>query len=115
MAEDHFIQEGYDVTDVSRYSSYDLHCSRETEELRVEVKGTTGRGDSVFLTRNEVEHARRHCGRVAIFVVRNIVLDRTGPGPVARGGDISIIRPWDNDQGVLTPIQFEYTLPDVAG
>ncbi|MCX7425065.1 MAG: DUF3883 domain-containing protein [Planctomycetia bacterium] len=111
LAEDYFIQKGFDVDDVSSTSPYDLHCCREAEELRVEVKGTTGDGGSVFLTRNEVEHARRHRGRIAIFLVRNIVLDRTAPQPVARAGNHVIYWPWDIDQGVLTPLQFEYQLP----
>jgi len=111
MAEEYFLREGYEVEDVSRTRSYDLHCKRDDDELRVEVKGTTGDGASVFLTRNEVEHARKFAGRVAFFLVRNICLDRSGAEPAARGGEVILMHPWEIDHGTLTPLQFEYRLP----
>src|SRR5262249_55265705 len=94
MAEDHFLHQGYDVTDVSRTSPYDLHCFRDGDELRVEVKGTTGRGETVFLTRNEVEHCRRFPSCVALYVVRNIKLERSGRDVTAHGGDAVVFDPW---------------------
>jgi hypothetical protein len=72
-AEAHYAQAGWQVQDVSRHESYDLHCARlDGAQLRVEVKGTTSRGAHVVLTRNEVEHARRHHPHVALFVVSSI-------------------------------------------
>lgn len=112
LAENHYLQEGYEVTDVSQSHSYDLHCESEGDELHVEVKGTTGDGDTVFLTRNEVAHARIDDVRVALFFVGGICLDRIQPQPVASGGDVRIFDPWDIDKGTLKPMQFEYRLPD---
>jgi hypothetical protein len=45
------------VKDVSRRACFDLLCRQDSRELRVEVKGTTGDGDAVLVTRNEVDHA----------------------------------------------------------
>lgn len=112
MAEHHFLEQDYEVSDVSKTHSYDLHCRRGDDVLRVEVKGTTGSGGSVFLTRNEVEHAREHADHVALFVVRNISLDRSGLKPVASGGDAEVFQPWNIDQGTLEALQFEYRLPE---
>lgn len=114
MAEDYFINQGYDVTDVSSNQPYDLHCVRETDELHVEVKGTTGEGTTVFLTRNEVKHARENAGQVALYVVSQIVLDRSGETSNASGGEVTLFHPWEIDQGTLAPMQFEYQLPSAG-
>jgi hypothetical protein len=45
---------GYHVEDVGATESYDLDCSKEKDELHVEVKGTTTDGLAVLLTPNEV-------------------------------------------------------------
>ena len=108
MAEDHFIGQGYDVQDVSGIDCYDLRCTKGKEELRVEVKGTTGAGESVILTRNEVEHAREQAKRVALVIVSDIRLTRHAGNASAAGGSMRIIRPWAIDDGELAPTQFEY-------
>ena len=64
------------ITDVSRSRCFDLLCHHETDELRVEVKGTTSPGDRILLTRNEVTHARRMFPRVALYVLADIQLQR---------------------------------------
>lgn len=111
-AEAHYRQAGWHVEDVSKYGPYDLHCSRpDGAELRVEVKGTTSVGSHVLLTRNEVEHARRHHPHVALFVVSSIRITVTETGrPEARGGEIAIFEPWSVDAGHLTPIAYAYEL-----
>ena len=57
-ASEHYSDLGWSVGDVSLSESYDLRCTRQGEELHVEVKGTTSQGERVLLTRNEVAHAR---------------------------------------------------------
>lgn len=113
LAEDHFLASGYDVKDVSRNSSYDLHCTRADELLHVEVKGTTGGGDTFFLTRNEVELAKRYPLNAALFFVRNIRLRRTDAGPIAEGGEPLVLNPWKIHEGALIPVQYEFRLPNV--
>ena len=95
-----------DVKDVSATEPYDLLCRERDRELRVEVKGTTSLGLSVFLTRNEVRHAQENNGRVALFIVCNIVAGASG----CVGGDIDIVEPWDIRQDELEPIAFECRL-----
>jgi hypothetical protein len=57
---DHYqIVEKYDVENVGDHESYDIRAKRGTEELHIEVKGSSGLADKVDLTRNEVDHAHR--------------------------------------------------------
>jgi hypothetical protein len=105
-ATDYYTRRGWTVTDVSAKRSYDLRCTRGSERLHVEVKGTTSNGDAVLLTRNEVEHARGAFPHVALFVVANIRV--SGDPPRATGGRVQRKEPWDIAQGQLTPLAFEY-------
>lgn len=106
----HLRAEGWGVHDVSANNSFDLLCRRGTEELHVEVKGTTSTGDQVNVTFNEVEHARgRH---VLLLVVAGIEVSRDAAGrPSAQGGTVRVLDPWNPDDGVLRPISYTYTLP----
>jgi hypothetical protein len=102
---------GWSVTDVSASSPYDLHCERDDEVRRVEVKGTSGSADAVLLTSNEVTSARSDPASAVLAVVHGIsltgdVLDRVD----AEGGELLLIEPWDVDQGTLTPIAYRYLL-----
>jgi hypothetical protein len=110
--EAHFSNLDFDVEDVSRKQPFDLLCLRDGSELHVEVKGTTGPGESIFLTRNEVEHARANAERMILAIVANIELDGTAEQPAARGGEMTLIWPWDVNQGILSPVQFQYTTPE---
>jgi len=110
IAEEYFLAMGFTVTDVSRKKPYDLHCEKGSEVVHVEVKGTTGAGESVFLTRNEVEHAKAHGDRVALVIVRHVELEVDGATPTASGGEMQLIRPWDISQGTLSPTQYEYRI-----
>lgn len=112
-ARDHFEMRWDSVTDVSGSESYDLLCRRGNAELRVEVKGTTGGGDSVLLTRNEVQHARQHYPHVALFIVHGIQLTGRGTeAPSASGGHVRLFNPWDLDDGfVLTAETYRCQLP----
>ncbi|MER5337974.1 DUF3883 domain-containing protein [Micromonospora sp. NPDC002717] len=49
--------EGYEVEDVGSRESYDVRATRGTEELHIEVKGSSGLANRVELTSNEVDHA----------------------------------------------------------
>ncbi len=61
----HFRKRFNRVIDVHANHAYDLHCSGAKSKLKVEVKGTTGGGDTVFLTRGEVALAK--AGGCALF------------------------------------------------
>jgi hypothetical protein len=108
VAKAHYEAAGWTVE--LRGKPYDLHCTKPSGELRVEVKGTTGRGETIRLTRGEVEHARNKFPAVALFIVCKIKLDR-GSRPVATGGQPGILDPWRIDEGALSALAFEYSVP----
>ncbi|MER5478148.1 DUF3578 domain-containing protein [Streptomyces sp. NPDC002734] len=117
MATEHFEAQGWNVTDVGANQPYDLHLTRgdETsqrptpvEELHVEVKGTTSLGQTVVLTRAEVEAQRAFAPRNALVIVHSIRLDRSGAEVTAEGGVLHCTSPWRIDQPDLTPISYRY-------
>jgi hypothetical protein len=75
LAKSHYQALWAEVLDVSGSQPFDLLCRDGDRELRVEVKGTTTPGFSILLTRNEVRHARAHDGRMALFLVSEIMVD----------------------------------------
>jgi hypothetical protein len=101
--------QGWVVEDVGSSESYDLRCTREgAGELHVEVKGTTGRGESVILTHNEVLHARTW-PEVDLFVVTEIEVEgRDTDHPVASGGVAHLCRNWKPAEKDLTPLGYSY-------
>lgn len=104
-------EDGWSVEDVSARRSYDLHCMHRGRELRVEVKGTTGAGASILLTRTEVHHATEHAAEVALYVVSRIALNRALTPPLATGGVLRILDRWRLSAGVLEPVGYEWLLP----
>ncbi len=110
LAIDHFKAQRWEVQDVGKRRSYDLHCTRGSEELHVEVKGTTTAGASVLLTANEVRHAREFA-RVALFVVTGIqVHEIPGGAPTATSGSAFVEDPWHLDPLALTPTVYGYMI-----
>jgi hypothetical protein len=102
---------GYAVEDVSRARPYDLLAVRGVTSLTVEVKGTTSRGDSVLLTRNEVNHARDNATHAVLFVLHSISLRLEEDEVSAVGGLPLVFQPWDVNTGTLESLQFKYVLP----
>lgn len=98
------------MADVGTSESYDLRCTKGTDERHVEVKGTTGLGETVILTRNEVEHALAWHPNVDLFVVTEIRVDgRGGDHPVASGGVAHVCRNWRPAEEDLRAMGYEYT------
>lgn len=106
MAKRHYSDRWPEVTDVSLTKPFDLLCRHGDRELRVEVKGTTSLGLSVLLTANEVQHARENNGRVALFVVSEIIL----ASGRCSGGIVHVIEPWDIREDKVEPLAFECRL-----
>ena len=112
LATEYLVTDGWTVRDVGLVESYDLDCRRGGEALRVEVKGTSGVGDAVSLTLNEVEHAREEFPNVALAVVSSIRVEiDDNAEPVARDGVLELWYPWAIDAGVLEPTVFRYSPP----
>lgn len=105
------VGEGWSVEDVGSTESYDLLCVRGGITLHVEVKGTTTAGEQVFLTANEVAHARET--RVALFLVTKIKLRTSNRRIHCSGGEGWIYDPWKIDRdGELRPVGYSYALKE---
>ncbi len=111
VATRHFQKAGWTVEDVSAASPYDLLCWHEDKMLlrRVEVKGATGGGFAVILTRSEVREARADPEAATLAIVHGIKLDRSRA--MATGGVLRIINPWKPDDSALRPIAYRYEVP----
>lgn len=101
---------GYEVENVSGSRSYDLHCTRDGEELLVEVKGTVTEGESIRLTWNEVELAKSNPSRMALIVVHSIELSGDPDHPEASNGTMVVYQPWEIQDEAVTPITVLYDL-----
>ena len=112
MAERCYREAGWEVEDVStQHLGYDIRCTRNGEELHVEVKGVSTDGSEVNLTRNEVAHAREY-RRPVLFVVSGIEVSYADDGgPVASGGTARTLDPWSLDDGELAALAYSYRLP----
>jgi hypothetical protein len=97
---------GWDVQRVGQLKlGYDLLCKKSEIELHVEVKGTTGKGSSVTLTPNEVDHCRKY-PNMAIAVVSLLKVE--DDLVVVGSGSLEIIEPWIIDESRLTPTEYSY-------
>ena len=98
---------GYQVKDVSATRSYDYLISRGTEEIKVEVKGTTSEStDAVLLTANEVALHSSDVDTTALAIVSGIVFVQRGPQAMCIGGTLEFICPWDISQWEIIPTAY---------
>ena len=111
LARDYLHKLQWHVRDVSAKKPYDFECTRGSEEIIVEVKGTTSTGEQIVLTRNEVAaHRARHPNN-ALIIVHSIDLQRLLPGnPKADGGELLMLSPWEVQENQLRPLAFQYTV-----
>lgn len=102
----------WDIEDVSAWAPFDLRCVRPGyPERHVEVKGTTGKGQTILLTRNEVEHARGAI-ETDLVIVTGIKLQRSDEGVVkATGGTVRVIASWHPEASAMNALAFEYSVP----
>jgi hypothetical protein len=88
---------------------FDLECRLDDSLLHVEVKGTSGTGDEVLVSRNEVRFAQENPETAALFIVAEIRITSDAEGlPQADGGDLIHSGKWTNLQNGLTPTGFTY-------
>lgn len=99
-------ENGWTVEDRSASQSYDLLARRDDATLFVEVKGTTGDGHLIQLTRLEVEFALAHQADMALAVVAGIRVARTEQKVEASGGVLVVRQPWAPTVGSLRPISY---------
>ncbi|MDB4724710.1 DUF3883 domain-containing protein [Planctomycetota bacterium] len=113
LAETHFESLGYSWEDTSANKPYDLVARRGEKRLFVEVKGTTTEGEKVFLTKNEIAHARSHAGDCVLFMVRRIaVTGSEADGFHTQGGEQHLVQPWVPASEDLTALSFQYVVPE---
>lgn len=103
----HYEDLGYEVKDVGATESYDLDVRRGEEHLYVEVKGTTGSGEAVVLTKNEVHLHREKYPNNALAVFRRIRLEDSEQ-PECSGGELALFQPWQVDDDALTALSYSY-------
>ncbi|MDR6558296.1 hypothetical protein J2809_002666 [Arthrobacter pascens] len=107
----HYRDCGWTVTDTRQNRPYDAVAVLDAERVYLEAKGTRSRGDSVIVTRNEVDHARQYPGRCVMGAWSGM---RFVYGAVDPGAGIRRIRPFNPDDGQLLPRDFDRTLPGDA-
>lgn len=111
LAEAHYRELGFEVKDTSATQPYDLRCTKNGAEVRVEVKGTRGGGSTVEVTIGEVENARATGWRTDLFVVSGIEVTQGVEGVVSQGGVARKIEGWKPAVDELAPIRFRCTVP----
>jgi MrcB-like, N-terminal domain/Domain of unknown function (DUF3883) len=99
---------GYICRDTSANESYDILATMGSEQLKIEVKGTTSDFcDSVVMTKNEVDLHRAEKGTTGLIIVSKIQLDKTKETPAASGGSLDVLLKWDIDIWSADPIAFQ--------
>ncbi len=76
----------------------------------MEVKGTQGSGGAVILTRNEVEHWKKHPKSSIAVIVHGVKVDPEGRTYRASGGTSRVYLPWALEPAALEPIQYRWTV-----
>lgn len=108
ICKEHYLDKGYKVEDVSATHSCDFIITRRGVSRFIEVKGTQTAGDTIILTKNEVDLSRMQGESMALFLVHSITMNRK---TVKKGsGVVSIIDPWIVSKERLTPISFTYKI-----
>jgi hypothetical protein len=111
IAQELLSKDGWVVEDVSSTSCFDLIGRRSERKIYVEVKGSTGTGEQIILTRAEVDFALKNREAMMLIVVSDIQLSgSSGNRMVASGGRATIYRRWSPQQDLLQPISYTYVL-----
>jgi len=104
----YFRKQKYTVKNVGATKSYDLHCSKGSNILRVEVKGTQTTGNSIILTPNEVMNAKKH--KTALYLLYSIKVDIVRKKYKLSGGKTKVINPFKINKRKLKVLSYMYTL-----
>jgi hypothetical protein len=112
VVEDMYIADGWVIEDTSSTQPFDFLGMRGNERRFIEVKGTTGPGETIVLTRGEVDHANKHSAEMALVVVTAIVLTKAGHTWHAGGGRVHLhIHPWLPEPERLFATEYRYLVP----
>ena len=108
VAREWLVSEGYKVKDVSATDSCDYLATKSRVKIFVEVKGTTGQGLAVNLTKNEVALHKAKYPNTMLLIVSRIDLDKAADPPIATGGTLKVTSPWKIIDEQLTALSYQY-------
>lgn len=113
MVIEHFKNSGEweTIKDTGDTESFDLLLTNGNAKMYVEIKGTQSVGSKVFLSKNEVILQRKIYPRNALAIVSEIELVK-GDEPIAKGGVLRIISPWQIEDENLIAMAYEYQVPE---
>jgi hypothetical protein len=105
-------KQNWKITDVSdrRDKGHDLYLKKDDKVLLCEVKGTSGSGIKVNVTKNEVLAAKNNYPNSLLCIVSGIFLDRSKNPPLASLGKLTELNPWEIDENKLEPLTYFYHL-----
>ena len=106
LAEEHYRRQGFTVDVTADRFPFDLRCTRDGTEVRVEVKGTRSDGSTIEMTSAEVENARGTAWRTDLYVVCGLTLLDEGGTVEAVGGEFLIRESWKPEPEDLTPVRY---------
>ncbi len=103
------------VKDTSATAPYDFEGTFEGKKHIIEVKGTTGTGDVIILTSNEVAAQTAAYPFNCLVIVEGVELERADRSePQASGGRVRALRGWRIDDGELRPLSFQHKPPVIG-
>lgn len=105
----HYRADGWDVRDTRYAGPYDAIATRGEAVLFLEAKGTQGTAGAVFLTRGEVDHARRNAGRCIIGIWSGMRF--TDEGEIDQFAGEELILPFEPDDEDLSALQYRWQVP----
>lgn len=103
LAKQYYIDKGYSVADHSSSKPYDLYCRKGREEFFVEVKSSTTSLGEIILTKNEVKFHIDNPGKITLFLVHSIKLNKTNEVIYSKE---EVIKGWNLDKKKLKPISY---------
>ena len=109
---EHMQGQSWEVDDMHLQESFNFLCTRGTDVMHPEVKGTVGDLGPVNVTAGEVNHAREHPEKAAIAIVFGIQVAADSEGILtANGGTLWFRRPWAPSNQELRSTAFIWTTP----
>ncbi len=63
-----------------------------------------------MLRPNEVAFARQNASRMVLYVCAGVEVRKTDTAVETAGGTVRVWRPWNIDEGALTPVAFTYVI-----
>jgi hypothetical protein len=105
----HYEDLGWDVEDMHIGNPFDARATKDGKTLYLEAKGTTSSGQTVIVTRGEVEWALAHPGEHVVGILSGVLFDKAGE-IVPGSGDFRIVE-FKPKKSQLDPIAYDWSVP----